>query len=235
MTSAPPPAPRGSAGGPSSPARLPFRTEPERRANAGHVAVHLRNGGLIAYPTETVYGFGCALLPDALVALQALKGREGNRPFLLLVGEAGELEGVQWTDEARRLASAFWPGPLTLALPARGSGLPGAVLSSDGTVAVRISPHEAVHAILGAFRGPITSTSVNVAGAAPAGDADAAAAVVEAAGASDRVLVLDGGTLPPSPPSTLVDCARRPPRVLRVGALAVAVLRTVIPEIDDPG
>jgi L-threonylcarbamoyladenylate synthase len=146
-----------------------------------------------------------------------------------------DLPGAEWTDAARRLAAAFWPGPLTLALPARAGTLPAEVLSPGGTVAVRVSPHEAVRAILGALRQPITSTSANLAGASPAADADAAASVAEAAGARDCVLVVDGGALPPSAPSTLVDCAREPPRVLRVGAVPVAALRTVVPEIDESG
>ncbi len=215
--------------------RVAFRAPAERAANAGAVADHLRAGGLIAYPTETVYGFGCALQPQALAALTALKERDGLRPFLLLIRSPADVPGAEWPDAARRLAAAFWPGPLTLAVPARPGTLPAEVLSPSGTVAVRVSPHEAVRAILEALRQPITSTSANLAGAPPAADADAAEAAAQAAGAGDRVLVVDGGTLPPSAPSTLVDCAREPPRVLRVGALPVAALRTVVPEIDERG
>ncbi len=227
--------PPGSSPRAEQPRRIAFRTSAERALHAEAVADHLRAGGLIAYPTETVYGFGCALLPEALARLAAVKAREGVRPFLLLVADPDELPEVTWTEAARRLAAAFWPGPLTLALSVRPGTLPTEVVSPAGTVAVRISPHEAVRAILGALRQPITSTSANLSGAAPAGDANAAAAAAVAAGASDLVLVVDGGPLPPSAPSTLVDCAREPARVLRVGAVTVAALRTVLPEIDDPG
>ncbi len=214
--------------------RIPFVTAAERERNAASVAEHLRSGGLVAYPTETVYGFGCALRRDALDALAALKSREGVKPFLLLVGDVGRLPGVRWTVSARRLSAAFWPGPLTLALDAEPGAFPPGVLAPGGTVAVRVSPHPAVRALLGAFPRPITSTSANLPGASPAQDADEVAEVLRALGALESVLVVDGGRLPPSAPSTLVDCSREPPRVLRVGALPLEALRGAVPEIDEP-
>ncbi len=213
--------------------RLPFATAAERERNALSVAEHLRSGGLVAYPTETVYGFGCALRRDALAALAALKSREGVKPFLLLIGAAADLQGVRWTVAARTLAGQFWPGPLTLALPAAPGAFPDAVLSPGGSVAVRVSPHPAVRAMRGALPRPITSTSANVPGGTPARDADEVVAVVRALGAAERMLVVDGGRLPPSSPSTLVDCSREPPRVLRLGALPLEALRGAVPEIDE--
>ncbi len=212
---------------------LAFRTAQDHARHAPVVADHLRGGGLIAYPTETVYGFGCALREDALEALYALKGREEGKPFLILAGDASELVGVRWTPAARALAQAFWPGALTLALPASAGAYPRHVVSAAGTVAVRNSPHEAVQAILGAFGQPITSTSANRSGDPPARSAAEARGVVEALGAGERVWILDGGELPSSAPSTLVDCSRDPPQVLRQGALPLAALRDVVPEIDE--
>ncbi len=214
--------------------RVPFATPAERERNAASVAEHLRSGGLVAYPTETVYGFGCALRRDALDALAALKAREGVKPFLLLVGDAQGLAGVRWTESARRLAAAFWPGPLTLALQAEAGAYPAGVLSPGGTVAVRVSPHPAVQALLRALPRPITSTSANLPGGSPARDADEVAAVLRELDATESVLVVDGGRLPPSAPSTLVDCSREPPRVLRLGALPLEALRGAIPEIHEP-
>lgn len=213
--------------------RVPFRTPAEQAENVALVAAHLRDGGLIAYPTETVYGFGCALREDALAALAELKSREGHKPFLILARESSELRGLRWTTAARTLAAAFWPGPLTLALGAEPGAYPQAVVSPQGTVAARLSPHEGVLAILRALDAPITSTSANLPGMPPARSADEAAAVVDAMNAGDRVQVLDGGELPISAPSTLVDCSREPPRVLRAGALSMETLRGVVPEIDD--
>lgn len=213
--------------------RVPFRTPAEQAKNVTAVADHLRDGGLIAYPTETVYGFGCALRDDALTALVELKSREGHKPFLILAHELSELRGLRWTAAARTLAAAFWPGPLTLALEAEAGAYPPAVVSPQGTVAARLSPHEGVRAILRALDAPITSTSANLPGRPPARSADEAAAVVDAMEAGDRVWVLDGGELPISAPSTLVDCSRERPRVVRAGALPMEVLRHVVPEIDD--
>ncbi len=213
--------------------RVPFVTGAERQRNAPQVAEHLRSGGLLAYPTETVYGFGCALRRDALAALAQLKSRESAKPFLLLVRDAGSLQGVRWTESARRLAAAFWPGPLTLSLAAEQGAFPPGVLSPAGTVAARVSPHKAVRAILAVLPRPLTSTSANLPGGDPAIDADEVAAVVEELGAADRVLILDGGRLSPSAPSTIVDCSREPPRLLRAGALPLEALRGAVPEIDE--
>lgn len=217
----------------NGPTRIAFTTEGDRSRNAPLVAEHLRAGGVIAYPTETVYGFGCTLVPEALEALAELKSREARKPFLLLVRSADELPGVRWGDSAKQLADAFWPGPLTLALPAEEGAFPDSVVGAAGTVAARVSPHPAPHAILEAVRRPITSTSVNLPGEPPASDADGAAAVIVAAGAVDRVLLLDGGALAPSEPSTVVDCSVVPPVVLRAGAISLDALRKVIGEIDE--
>jgi L-threonylcarbamoyladenylate synthase len=212
---------------------IPFATEAERGRNAVYVAEHLHAGGVIAYPTETVYGFGSTLWPEALADLAALKSREAARPFLLLVRSAEDLARVRWTEAGRRLARAFWPGALTLALPAEEGAYPPGVLSAEGTVAARVSPHPAPTAILGAVREPITSTSANLPGERPALDADEVLDVVYALAAFDSVLVLDGGRLQPSPPSTIVDCSREPPRVLRLGAIPLEALRAVVGEIDE--
>ncbi|MBX6362358.1 MAG: threonylcarbamoyl-AMP synthase [Gemmatimonadetes bacterium] len=212
---------------------VPFRTAEERAPSVEAVAGHLRAGGLVAYPTETVYGFGCLLRADALERLAALKARDERRPFLLLVRSAAEVKGATWTDAARRLADAFWPGPLTLALAARPGRYPRLVLGPGDTVAVRASPHPAVRDLLAALGEPITSTSANRPGEPAALDADAARRAAEALGAGAEMLVLDGGPLPASPPSTLVDVSSHTPRILRRGALSVASLRAVLPEIDD--
>lgn len=212
---------------------VPFRTAEERARSVESVAGHLHAGGLVAYPTETVYGFGCLLRREALARLAALKERDERKPFLLLVRSAADVNGATWTDAARRLADAFWPGPLTLALAARPGSYPPAVLGPEGTVAVRSSPHPAVRDLLAALGEPLTSTSANRRGEPSALDAETARRAAEALGAGEEVLVLDGGALPASPPSTLVDASSATPRILRRGALSVDTLRAVLPEIDD--
>lgn len=208
------------------------------------VVPHLRRGGLIAYPTETVYGFGCALRPAPLGVLARLKGRTTERPFLVLVESADEVDDLVWTPSARALADAFWPGPLTLALrlgPSRSvAGQPASpeIVSPVATVAVRASPHAAVAELLRGFGEPVTSTSANARGAPPASDAPGAAgaalAASRAAGedAETLFLILDGGALPPSPPSTVLDCSEQRPRLVRAGALSLESLRQVVSGID---
>ena len=190
---------------------------------------HLRAGGLIAYPTETVYGFGSLVRDDALDALSELKSRDIAKPFLLLLREASDAPPLDWTPAARKLAAAFWPGPLTLALRGH-TALNPRIISDEQTVAVRATPHEAVRALLEALKEPITSTSANLPGVAPAQSAQEVIDVLNELGASG-VLVLDGGLLPPSAPSTIVDCSEDPPRVLRAGAITNEALQQVIENI----
>lgn len=210
----------------------------------GRVVPHLRTGGLIAYPTETVYGFGCALRAAPLAALARLKDRSPERPFLVLVKSMRQVDDLAWTPAARALAAAFWPGPLTLALRLGPSGnvagcvAPPEIVSATATVAVRASPHVAVAALLQGFGEPITSTSANARGSPPATDgagaASAARAVARAAGEDAETLfvILDGGVLPSSPPSTVLDCSTERPRLVRAGALSLESLRQVVSGID---
>ncbi len=207
--------------------RVPFASGADYAAQAPRVAEHLGRGGLIAYPTETVYGFGCALEPGALERLARLKSRAAVSPFLLLVLDRSQAAGLEWTEEARRLAEVFWPGALTLALRAV-RPFPARVTGPGGTVAVRATPHPGVRAILRALGAPITSTSVNRPGEPPAIDVEQVVRVADAAGAGDELWVLDGGRLPPSPPSTIVDCSISPPRVVRHGAITLDALRRVV-------
>lgn len=194
------------------------------------VVRHLREGGLLAYPTETVYGFGCALREEPMARLRALKEREPDRPFLLLVPGRESVDGLEWTPAARELADVFWPGALTLVLRDPEGLFPPGVRSPDGTVAVRRSPHPLAGAIVEALGGPLTSTSANPPGGEPALSAEAALAAARETGAGDEIWVVDGGRLPPSEPSTIVDCsAEGPPRVVRTGAVPAGRLGCVLP------
>jgi L-threonylcarbamoyladenylate synthase len=213
---------------------IPFQSDDEIQAALPGVVDHLRGGGVIAYPTETVYGFGCALRADALARLAALKQRTGLKPFLLLISGIEQAGMLHWTEEARTLARAFWPGPLTIALAAPDQAFPPGVRGLDGTVAVRATSHAGIQALVRALGEPITSSSANAPGRPAARTAEDAGAALAALGAR-AALVLDGGTLPPTPPSTVVDAAVSPPRVIRAGAVPVEELRRVIGEIDEGG
>lgn len=207
---------------------LPFRSEADVRAAIPPVIEHLRAGGLIAYPTETVYGLGCLLVDAALERLAAVKGRSDDKPFLVLVGKHTDLSGVSWPASARQLAEAFWPGPLTLALPVAPGVFHPRVVGVGGTVAVRQTSHPAVRELLLALGQPITSTSANRAGEAAALDANAAGTILEHAGARDA-WILDGGRLAASQPSTLVDCSVDPPRLIREGVITLGDLAKIVP------
>ena len=128
---------------------------------------HLRSGGVVAHPTETVYGLGGVATSGAVARVAALKGRESGKPFIALVGAPSWVSGLAWTDAARELAEVFWPGALTLVLRDPTGIFPRGVRSDSGTVAVRVSPHPVVAALLAAVGSPLTSTSANVPGGRP--------------------------------------------------------------------
>lgn len=211
------------------PARLDLRGDPE--ADLSRVVAHVREGGLIAYPTETVYGLGGAVSDVAVTELNRLKRRTPDKPFIVLVESAQAVEGLAWTEAARELAGIFWPGALTLLLPDPLGIFPVGVRDeSTGAVGVRVSPHALVTRLVSALGGPLTSTSLNVSGESPATSGTDAVEVVRRLGGRN-VLVLDGGTLPPSAPSTIVDCTGPQPVVRREGTVPTQRLRCAIPEI----
>ncbi len=198
------------------------------------IRFHVRSGGLLAYPTETVYGFGSLATGSGLEALTRLKRRDGGKPFLLLVPEAGSVSGLGWTDASRALARAFWPGPLTLVLSDPGGSMPAAVRGQGGGVAVRVSPDPTVQALLEAVGAPITSTSANAPGEPPATSGDAALEVAVALGGGEEVWVLDVGKIPHSEPSTIIDCTGSGAILRRPGAIPRAELIRVVPELRGP-
>lgn len=215
---------------------IPFRTPDEVAHAVPEAVLHLVRLGLIAYPTETVYGLGSTTAPEAVARLSALKGREPGKPFLLLVSDPAMLAGVglRLTDAAARLASAFWPGALTIVLPGGEGLLPDVLRGPEGGIAVRWTSHRGIAQLVAALGSPITSTSANRPREPAAMDGAEAAAAFGDAVRARRLLVLDAGRLEPSPPSTLVDCTGRVPRVIRVGALAPEHLRAIVPGLEGP-
>lgn len=199
-----------------------YATPAEREGARAEVAAHLAGEEIVAYPTETVYGLGCVPREGALRKLAAFKG---DRPFLLLIEDPASVSGLDWSAAALRLAERFWPGPVTLALPARGGVFPPQVVGPDGVVAVRVSPHPAVEDLLRAAGGPITSTSANLPGEPPARTAAEAARAAESL---EGLLVLDGGMLPPALPSTIVWCGPGPVKILREGVVDRDAIEAVV-------
>lgn len=178
----------------------------------------LAAGEAIVYPTETFYALGVdALSLNALERLFAIKGREPGKPVALIAANLTMAFAVarDVPVQARVLAEAFWPGPLTLVLPAR-DGIPAALIGADGGVGVRVSSHPIARALAAGFGGPLTATSANLAGALPAVELDAARRTL-----GDKVKVLvDDGELAGGAPSTVVAVDRAGMRVLRPGAVS---------------
>ena len=206
---------------------LPFRSTDEIDQAIPQVVAHLEHGGLLAYPTETVYGLGSGPTVEALAALAQLKGRSPNKPFLVLVSSRAMAEewGLVLSPSARALSAAFWPGPLTLVLRGGGGRLPEQLRGREGGIAVRHTSHEGIGRLVSAFGRPLTSTSANRPGDPPAPGADRIADVFRDEIARGDLMVLDGGVLGNVPPSTLVDCTGPMPRLIREGAIPRAELR----------
>lgn len=206
---------------------LPLRTERDATMVAPQVAAHLSGGGLIGYPTETVYGLGSLASDAGLDELARLKHRPPSKPFLLLIAGHGMLEhaGLVLTPGARRLVEEFWPGPLTLVLAGAEGRLPDRLRGPEGGIAVRWTSHGALERLIRDIGRPITSTSANLPGEPPAPGASGVTASFPDAVASGELMVLDGGVLGNVPPSTLVDCTTRVPRLVREGAISHAELR----------
>ena len=217
----------------TGPRVIDFRDATRAADTLDSVLDHLKRGGLVAYPTETVYGFGGLPTHAVIKRLVALKRREPAKPMLLLVQDEESVSDLTWTPEAVELADVFWPGSVTLVLSDPGARYPEGVRGSDGGVAVRVSPHPLVRELVSGVGGPIVSTSANRPGEAPALDAQGALGAALAAGAGEDLWVLDGGALEPSPPSTIIDCSGPEPVVIRQGAIPLGRVRCVLPGVHD--
>ena len=206
---------------------VPFRTVDEVTAAIPIVAEHLSTGGLLGYPTETVYGLGSRAVQQDVAALAALKGRAPGKPFLLLISDRkmAEGQGLAFNASADALARAFWPGPLTLVLPGGSGRLPDLLRGPEGGIAVRWTSHTGIARLVAALAAPLTSTSANIPGSQPAPGAAAIVRDFREAVDAGRLLVLDGGVLGNRPPSTVVDCTQPGARLVREGAVTLGELR----------
>lgn len=218
-----------------TPRVIDVRDTPRTAHTLDSVLEHVSGGGLLAYPTETVYGFGGVLTRSVIEGLVALKGRDRAKPMLLLVPDREAVSDLTWTPEAIELAEVFWPGSVTLVLSDPGVRYPDGVRGPAGNVAIRVSPHLLVRELVRGLGGPILSTSANRSGEAPALDAQSALGAAVAAGAGEELWVLDGGDLDPSRPSTIIDCSGPVPVVLRQGAVPLGQVRCVLPGIRADG
>ena len=200
---------------------LPFRTQNDAAAAVPVVAEHLSTRGLLAYPTETVYGLGSRASEGDIEALLALKGRPKHKPFLLLVSSRhmAESRGLEFTPAASLLAQDFWPGPLTLVLPGVEGRLPDELRGLEGGIAVRQTSHENLAFLIRELGEPLTSTSANRPGEPTAPSAREIENTFRTPIATGDLMLLDGGILGNGPPSTLVDCTGGEPTLIREGAI----------------
>jgi L-threonylcarbamoyladenylate synthase len=212
---------------------VPFWSDAEIEASLSGTIAHLQSGGVLGYPTETVYGFGTAVDHRAVERLVRMKMRPAGKPFLLLIAGSEMLQrlDLHLTSEASQLAARHWPGPLTLVLSGGERRVPRRLRGPEGGVAVRWTSHRALQRLLTAYGDPITSTSANRPGLPPAMTAGEIVQQWADATARGVLRVLDGGRLEPSPPSTVVDCTGRRPRVIRPGAISAATLRESVPDL----
>jgi L-threonylcarbamoyladenylate synthase len=214
-------------------ADIPFWSDAEIAAAMRPALEQLALRRVLAYPTETVYGFGGAIDRDSVDALIRLKGRPKGKPFLLLIAGSDMLAklDLRLPSFATNLAARHWPGPLTLVLRGGERRVPEPLRGPEGGIAVRWTSHPAIQRLVRAHDDAITSTSANRPGVPPAMSAREIREQWSAAIARGTLRVLDGGTLAPSAPSTVVDCTGRAPRVVRPGAISAAVLRETAPRL----
>lgn len=181
-------------------------------------AAVLNTGGVVALPTDTVYGVGAlAFDGEAVTQLYVVKQRPPEKAIPLLIGDVQQLGQVaaQITAMAEKLAQRFWPGPLTIVVP-RHAAIPDAVTPLP-TVGVRIPNLAATQKLL-RLTGPLAVTSANISGR----ESPSSAAEVNAQLGGRIPLILDGGITPGGVPSTVVDCTAEQPVILREGPISLA-------------
>jgi len=212
---------------------IPFWSPEEIESAIRPALAHMEMRRVLSYPTETVYGFGGAIDRESVASLVRLKRRPPGKPFLLLIDGSDMLTtlDLHLRSYAATLAARHWPGALTLVLPGGEGRVPPALRGPEGGIAVRWTSHPAIQRLIRAHGEPITSTSANRPGVPPAMSAREVLAQWSDAVARGDLRVLDGGALTPSPPSTVVDCMGRHPRVIRPGAIPARVLRESVPAL----
>jgi L-threonylcarbamoyladenylate synthase len=208
---------------------LIYADGPETREEAAGV---IRNGGVIAFRTDTFYGLGADPLNAAAVRrIRELKGREDSKPILVLISDASELDRfISKTTETgktgrtfQRAVELYWPGPLTLVVRARAE-LPAELTAGTETIGLRLPADESVRDLVRTCGGSLTATSANVSGQPPASSA------VEAQSYFPEGLdmIVDGGRANSMEPSTVVDVSGPQPRVIRRGVITESELAPIL-------
>lgn len=207
----------------------------------GRAVEALSGAWLVLHPTETVVSLsGDPQSPVAVERARRIKGYDEPRPFLCLVPDVAAARRLarRWPPEAERLAERFWPGPLTLVVEAA-EDAPGPI-AVEGTVALRPAADPVSQRLLGAYGRPVFSTSANRRDEAPTGSVrEAVRRLADVPGREGIAVALESrkgeGGEPTGLPSTIVDVAATPPRVVREGALRSECIRAIVPNVNWPG
>lgn len=185
----------------------------------------VRRGGVIVYPTETLYGVGAnALDPAAVRKVRTAKGRDGGKPILVVVDSLYMMEPLvkEVTTHARQLMDTFWPGPLTLVLKTA-ANIPHELTQGTESVGIRIPSSIFCLRLLAELKMPLTSTSANISGEPPTRSLEASYKL------HGIDLFIDAGVLPESLPSTVIDVTSTVPKVIREGAVLLAEIQRALP------
>jgi len=192
----------------------------------------LKGGGLVAFPTDTVYGVGAhVFMPEAVAKLYTAKMRPRDRaiPILLAGAEDIALVAEEIPEVAWELMERFWPGGLTLVLPKK-AAVPDMVTAGQPNVAVRVPDHPVPQALIEGLGAPLAATSANLSGH----PSPITAEEVRAELGGRIELILDGGRCPGGIPSTVLDLTADPPAILRRGAVAAEEIKAILPRVTIP-
>jgi L-threonylcarbamoyladenylate synthase len=208
-----------------------YRVEGDDALNEAALAIEY--GGVIIYPTDTLYGLGVDAMSDSAVKrLYDVKGRDEGKPIHAIVSDMQMIERYAHLDGAARiLAERFLPGPLSLILKKR-EGIETGIAKGIDTFGVRIPDNAFCRELVDKFGGPITTTSANRSGMHPMRSVEA---IIEQLGenASHVAVAIDAGELPARAPSTVVDCSGERPVILREGAISSSEIWDALVELED--
>ena len=189
---------------------------PSSPASVERAASILAGGGLVCFPTDTVYGLACRADSDAArTRFYAAKERPRHQPSIVMAADAEALTAwVEMAARARELATRFWPGPLTLVLPATAAATALGQVVRDGSLAVRVPAHDVALALLRATAAPLATSSANPSGGSPPTTGEGARDAI-----GDRVDAVLDGACPLGSASSILDLTRPEPRIVREGSI----------------
>jgi len=195
--------------------------------NISQAAKAVKNGGLVVYPTDTVYGLGCdPFNTDAVEKLFKAKGERKNKPLPILASSLKAVERIAYIDEnARKITKKYWPGPLTLVLPKQPI-LPNMVTCNSASVGVRIPNHKVALQLITLCGGLLVGTSANKTGEKPPKTAQEAAIQL----GEEVDIILDDGPAPLGQESSIIDLTQKEPKILREGTIK---LKHIMDTIND--